>query len=194
MFKGFGSLPFLLDTHFDVRGRLGRLVPGQIQTKSDLAIGLDEPACIYYDNGVGKVYGRKGVFITDTSKAIKGQKQYFSIDNVSVSYLTSGDTFYFSNRTIVPSQQKHKITQLQYKNHLDSNDILSSYECTTLLTHLVDQTPAFNTGRTKTPKGFPTQTPIFKLTFSKGPLTFGYYSTTEKLYTVDKVVLTFTYE
>ena len=194
MFTGFGFLPFLLDTHFDVRGRLARLVPGQIQTKSDIAIGLDEPSCLYYNNGVGHVYGRKGVFITDTSKATHTQKQYFTINDVSISYLTSGDTYYFSNNTIVPSTQKHKITILQYKNHYDSNDILSSYECTTLLTRLVDQTPSFNIGRTKTPKGFPSQTPTFKLTFMKGPMTTGYYSTTEKLYTVDKALLAFTFE
>lgn len=30
---GFSFAPFLADTHFDARGRLGRLVPGMIQTK-----------------------------------------------------------------------------------------------------------------------------------------------------------------
>jgi cyanophycinase-like exopeptidase len=30
---GFNFAPFLADTHFDARGRLGRLVPGMIQTK-----------------------------------------------------------------------------------------------------------------------------------------------------------------
>ncbi len=31
---GFGFLPFLIDTHFDTRGRLGRIVPGMVQTKN----------------------------------------------------------------------------------------------------------------------------------------------------------------
>ena len=31
---GFGFLPFLIDTHFDARGRLGRIVPGMAQTKN----------------------------------------------------------------------------------------------------------------------------------------------------------------
>jgi cyanophycinase-like exopeptidase len=31
---GFGFLSFLIDTHFDARGRLGRIVPGMVQTKN----------------------------------------------------------------------------------------------------------------------------------------------------------------
>lgn len=168
MFQGFGELPFLLDTHFDVRGRLGRLIPAQVQTKSDIAIGIDEPACLYYDNGVGTVYGKGGVFISDISKANRNPKQYFTINNVIVSYLTAGDVFTFANRTVHPSNMKHPITQPQYKTHYDSNDILSAYECTHSLTHLVDQTPGFNIGRTKKLKGFPSSTPTFRLTFDKG--------------------------
>ena len=152
MFTGFGQLLFLLDTHFDVRGRLGRIVPAQIQTKTDLAIGLDEPVALYYDNGVGTVYGKGGVFITDITKAIRNKKQYFTVSNVMVNYLTVGDTYTFADRKVHPSSQKHPISQPQYKNHMDSNNILSAYECTSLLTRLVDQTPSFNVGQTKRPK------------------------------------------
>ena len=88
MFTGFGQLPFLLDTHFDVRGRLGRIIPALIQTKTQIGIGLDEPVCLYYNNGIGTVYGKGGVFIVDVSRASSFSKQYFLINNVSVSYLT----------------------------------------------------------------------------------------------------------
>ena len=30
---GFNMVPFLSDTHFDNRARLGRIIPGMIQTK-----------------------------------------------------------------------------------------------------------------------------------------------------------------
>lgn len=52
------------------------------------------------------MYGRSGVFITDISKAIKTTRTYFSIDNVFVTYLTSGDSFNFKDRTIVPEKSK----------------------------------------------------------------------------------------
>lgn len=51
----------------------------------------------------------------------------------------------------------------------------------------------YNIGKTKTPKGFPTHTPTFKLTFEKGFLTRGYYSKTEKIYTVIQAIVHFTY-
>lgn len=169
MFQGFGFLPYLLDTHFDVRGRLGRIVPGLIQTKQEVGFGMDEPVCLYYDNGIGHVYGKGGVFVADISKATRNKNPYFSINNVYVSYLTVGDTFIFQNRTIIPSSTKHPITQPQYKTHHDTSDIFSPYQSTELITKLVDQTPSFNVGRSKRPKGFPNSSPTFKLTFERGP-------------------------
>lgn len=37
---GFGFVPFLVDTHVDGRGRLGRIVPGQVQLKKDLGVAV----------------------------------------------------------------------------------------------------------------------------------------------------------
>jgi cyanophycinase len=127
MFTGFGQLPFLLDTHFDVRGRLGRIIPALIQTKTQIGIGLDEPVCLYYNNGIGTVYGKGGVFIVDVSRASSFSKQYFLINNVSVSYLTVGDIYNFKENKLFPSTRKHPISQPLYKTQLNSIDILSSY-------------------------------------------------------------------
>lgn len=131
---------------------------------------------MYYNNGIGTIYGKGGVFFVDLTKATKQQKQYFAIQNVLVSYLTVGDSYNFTSKIFTPSPNKHLITEPQHKIHKDSNDILSSYECTELLTRLVDQTPGFNIGKAKIPKGFPHTTPTFVLTFQKGDLTKGYYS------------------
>lgn len=38
---GFNFVPFLSDTHFDNRARLGRIVPGMIQTKKEIGVGVD---------------------------------------------------------------------------------------------------------------------------------------------------------
>ena len=127
MFQGFGLLPYLLDTHFDVRGRLARMISGLVQTKQELGFGMDEPVCLYYDNGVGHVYGKGGVFIADISKATRNKNPYFTINNVHVSYLTVGDTFHFQNKTIIPSPLKHPITQPKYKTHHDSYNTFSAY-------------------------------------------------------------------
>lgn len=126
-FIGFGLVPLLLDTHFDVRGRLGRIVPGLVQTKYDVGLGLDEPACLYYDNGIGRVYGRGGAFIVDITKANRNQKQYFTISNVMVNYLTVGDSYNFTESKLIPSPTKHLITTPQHKVHTDSSDILAGY-------------------------------------------------------------------
>lgn len=39
--KSFGFVDFAVDTHFDERGRLGRLVPAMKQTKTTLGVGID---------------------------------------------------------------------------------------------------------------------------------------------------------
>lgn len=71
---GFNMVPFLSDTHFDNRGRLGRIIPALIQLKMDLGVGVDESTAFFYDNGKGTAYGKNGVFITDITKAIKNSK------------------------------------------------------------------------------------------------------------------------
>lgn len=79
------------------------MVPAVVQTKNDFGLGLDEPACLYYNNGVGKIFGKGGVFLVDITKAIRNQKQYFTINNVMLSYLTVGDTYNFKHGKMVPS-------------------------------------------------------------------------------------------
>jgi cyanophycinase len=91
MMAGFGFVPFLVDTHFDQRGRLGRMVPALVQMRKDFGIGVDESTGFFYEDGRGKVYGRNGVFVVDLRYTRYNTKTYFSIYNVTLSYLTSGD-------------------------------------------------------------------------------------------------------
>lgn len=62
---GFGFVPFLVDTHFDCRGRIGRMIPALFQMRKDFGIGIDESTAFFYEDGRGKVYGKNGVFIID---------------------------------------------------------------------------------------------------------------------------------
>ena len=39
--SGFGFVPFLTDTHFDARGRLGRMISSLVQTRFPLGVGID---------------------------------------------------------------------------------------------------------------------------------------------------------
>jgi cyanophycinase len=61
----FNMLNFTTDTHFNARGRLGRLVPVLLEFKETFGIGVDENTSLYYDNGVGTVYGWNGVTFVD---------------------------------------------------------------------------------------------------------------------------------
>ena len=60
----------------------------------------------------------------------------------------------------------------------DSYNILSGYECTRLITRLLDQTGMENLGKTQIPKDapYPQDTPVFDILFYKGPETKGYKS------------------
>jgi cyanophycinase-like exopeptidase len=124
---GFNLIPFLIDSHVNTRGRLGRMVPAMIQTKNELGIGLSESTCLYFHNDVGTIYGKSGVYIVDLSKAIKTSKEYFSARNVLVTYLTSGDSFDFKTKKVTPHSSKSKIVVPAYSGHFDSEDIFGEY-------------------------------------------------------------------
>lgn len=124
---GFGFVPFLTDPHFDTRGRLGRLVSSLIQTKHSLGVGIDESTALYYDNGESKVFGQNGVFIIDLSQALYDPKTYFTITNIQLTYLTSGDRFYFRNGRAIPNGEKVLIEKPKIKGYVDSSNIFYAY-------------------------------------------------------------------
>jgi cyanophycinase len=127
---------FVVDTHFDARGRLGRLVPAMKELNATVGVGIDEYACLLVKDGVGTVYGRNGVFIVDTSVALPVQSQYFGIKNVKLNYLTAGDSYNFKTKKMATAKSLLTPTISGFS---DSVDILSEYECTRLLTRLIDQ-------------------------------------------------------
>lgn len=67
---------------------MGRLIPAMLGMKMNFGVGIDELACIYYENGVITVYGSNGVFITDLSSAFNFSDKYLKIKNIKLHYLT----------------------------------------------------------------------------------------------------------
>ncbi|CAM6003341.1 unnamed protein product [Sphagnum balticum] len=94
----FNFLPFPTDTHFNARGRLGRLIPVLVDFRRDFAFGVDENTSLYYDNGVGSVYGWNGVTFVDLTYAQISSTSYFKASNITGHYLTHGDQFLFNGR------------------------------------------------------------------------------------------------
>lgn len=172
--QGFGFIDTLqVDTHFDRRGRLGRLVPALVDLHAAVGVGIDELATLYYDGNTGTVFGKNGVFIVDVGTALKVQSKYFHMKGVKVHYLTEGDSFDFRFRTVKTSKPPIVPRESGFS---DSDNILAPYECTRLITRLVDQKGVFNEGRTRVPadEDYPDSAPAFSFSFYKGEETRGY--------------------
>lgn len=140
---------------------MARLIAVVQQLGSSLGVGIDEDACLFVDGLNAKVYGRRGVFVVDGSNSVKASGKWFQIKNMKAHYLTEGDSFDLKTRTVQSS--KTLISEPQFQGYADSGDILSAYECTRLMTHLVDQRSPYNIGKTKTPEDedYPEGTPTF---------------------------------
>lgn len=185
----FGFVDFVTDTHFHARGRLARLVPVLIDFKQKFGFGVDENTSLYYDNGIGTVYGWNGVTFCDLEHVVYTPQSYFTIQNVTVHYLTEGDKFDFKNNKVISN--KSIINSPAYNNPTDSNDIIGAYEASLLMTRVVDQKSLYNLGKTKTPSGFPKGTPVFELKFYRNSNTRGYYG--GKKYTAENIVVDFSF-
>lgn len=111
---GIGLVPesVLTDTHFDARGRLGRLVVAMRDTAKTIGIGADEGTGLAIRSNIGKVIGHHGITIVDSSEAKFSETSdtNFSVMNLKIHYLTEGDAFDFNTRTVIPAQNKEKIT------------------------------------------------------------------------------------
>lgn len=110
---GIGLIPhgILLDTHFDKRGRLGRLIIAMRDTKSTYGVGVNEGTCLSFKDQIGEVIGDHGVFIVDASEAIFKEAERFGVQNLKVHYLTKGDKFDFSNGQTYVSYDKSTLLE-----------------------------------------------------------------------------------
>jgi cyanophycinase len=181
---GFHFIDAAVDTHFDARGRIGRLFVAQRDLGHAFGVGVDENTAFYVNGSLGRVYGQRGVFIADAGDTSYGNGRYFSASNLRLSYLTSGDTYHFGNRSVYSA--KASITRPRYKQIRDSSDIFGPYETTTTLTRVVDtQNVSVLYGDSYD------RNPTFTLRFSQTDRTRGYVINGQ--YTVDQARVDVTY-
>jgi len=105
--QGFGFLDrIIIDTHFDKRGRFGRLIQAIASQPGSIGIGLGEDTGIIIENGsIFKAVGSSSVIILDSSKVdhnnigIIKERMPLSVSNLTLHVLSHNDIFNIGNRT-----------------------------------------------------------------------------------------------
>ena len=174
---GVGLIPegYLLDSHFDARGRLGRLLVA-LRDQVDgveVGIGADESTGIHIQevNGemIGTIVGLRGVYFVDASNAVyskpanDAQPSDFSVNGVIINYLTAGDQYNFDTREIKLASNKTRVIELNDIEYASSN-IFREYATTKTLLELSTSTLDTAYGISK---GFDAEV-RFKVNFDKG--------------------------
>ena len=188
--KGFGFIPNAnVDTHFDNRGgktgRFGRLIAALKNIGPQVGYGIDQNTALYFNGDVATVYGTSGVYIAEASSSNFPTGSKFMATDVRLSYLTAGDSFKFSDRSITTTKTKligSTGVVAQFNTALNSSDIFvvdtnGVGSTSTVFKHLIDQTPASSTGTAPADRanGDPLS---FSLTFKKDATTKGYKNAT----------------
>ena len=157
--KGFGFIPNAnVDTHFDNRasrsGRLGRMIAALKNIGPSVSYGIDQNTALYVNGDVATVYGAGGVFVAEASSSNFGTGTKFSATAVRLSYLTAGDSFKFSDRTITTSKSyligstnaPYQFSSAAYSSDIFAVDANGLGSTTATLRHMADQTPTSSTG------------------------------------------------
>ncbi|MFH0892857.1 MAG: cyanophycinase [Bacteroidota bacterium] len=143
---GFGFIKNVLtDTHFDVRGRLGRLIEAASLTGNRYGFGMGEcTSVVYHPDSTVEVCGLSDVFIIDMVNAVNhGKKNSFPhITNVKVHILTHGDCFNLETEEFKPGPGKQNIINTPYYGKDDYNislNVFGEYEIANIITkYLLD--------------------------------------------------------
>ncbi|MGZ3181416.1 MAG: Type 1 glutamine amidotransferase-like domain-containing protein [Telluria sp.] len=152
--KGFGFVPnAVVDTHFDNRpsrtGRLGRLLAALKNLNTGVGYGIDQNTALYLNGDTATVYGNGYVWIAEGGTANFPAASLFAASGVHLSLLAAGDRFKYSDRSITTTRAA--ITSPYYSGYADSADIFAVDangvgNSMLTLTHMVDQTSAYNNG------------------------------------------------
>lgn len=186
--KGFGFVPNAnIDTHFDNRasrsGRLGRLLAALKNIGPNVAYGIDQNTALYLNGDVATVYGTGGVFVAEATASNFGSGSRFNANSVRLSYLTAGDSFKFSDRTITTSKTRligSSTGAYQFSSALNASDIFAVDangvgSSSATFKHMIDQTPSSSTGTAPSDAYNPLG---FVLTFRRDAMTQGFKNAT----------------
>lgn len=136
--QGIGLIPLglIVDTHFDERGRLGRLIAALRDAKCRFGIGVDEGTCMSLKDQVGSVMGDHGVFILDATQATYPEGPNFIVEHLKLHYLTDGDSFDFSTNEVHVAKGKVLVKEKNESDYI-GNFFGSHYETTKCLFRFV---------------------------------------------------------
>jgi cyanophycinase len=106
---GLGFLPeVIIDTHFDARGRFGRLVQAIAAQPGAIGIGLDEDTGVVIEKGSKlRAIGSSSVVVVDGSSISHNniadikQEMPISVANLQVSIMTNSDMYDINSREFV---------------------------------------------------------------------------------------------
>jgi cyanophycinase len=107
---GFGLLQnVIIDTHFDARGRFGRLVQAIAAQPGAIGIGLDEDTGVIVEKGSRiKAIGASSVVVVDGSHVACNNIAFIkngmplSVSNISVHVMCQADVFDLNTREFIP--------------------------------------------------------------------------------------------
>nr|WP_315486162.1 pre-peptidase C-terminal domain-containing protein [uncultured Undibacterium sp.] len=200
--KGFGFVPNAnIDTHFDNRasrsGRLGRFIAALKNIGPNVSYGIDQNTALYINGDIATVYGTGGVYVAEATSSNFGTGTKFSASSVRLSYLTAGDSFKFSDRTITSSKPLligSSGVSYQFSSALNSSNIFTVDangvgSSSATFKHMIDQTPTSSTGTAPSDSYNPLS---FTLTFKRDGQTQGYKNATGSYsgpYTIKKALL-----
>ncbi|MEA3322462.1 MAG: cyanophycinase [Bacillota bacterium] len=165
----------LTDTHFDMRGRLGRLLVAMRDTSHEIGVGLDEGTALEIKGDIGKVVGENGVWILDASGATfneKGTSPGFEVEDIIVHYLTEGDTFNMVTKEVIPAENKQEVDRSDATPYQSPNLFSGEYESTKSLLSFAKSTV---TEQVTTVKGDASDL-VFALQWKKGVISKYYQS------------------
>lgn len=164
----------LNDTHFDARGRLGRLIVAMRDTEKTIGIGSDEGTGIAVRENIGTVIGVHGVFIVDGANekySQNGDASIFNASDIKVHYLTHGDSYNFETGEIVIAKDKEEIESEFNKAMYETDNIFGKYETTKAMISFV------NSGENKVSYRVKSNSnPQFEVVFEKTENTSSYQS------------------
>jgi len=174
---GAGLIPrgYLLESHFDVRGRLGRLIVGLRDGYEDVTVGIGPDECtgvqVQEIDGqtIGTVVGPRGVFFVDASDATYSDpataedKGSFSVEGLRIDYLTEGDMYNFDTKEVTIAEGKTAVEESETEQYITPS-VFGAYETTKTILHLAQSTTDSAIGIA----GGDDDSVNFQLTFAKG--------------------------
>lgn len=121
--NGLGLIDnFIFDTHFETRGRMGRLVDAAVLTQNKYGIGISERTAVILspDNTI-EVVGFGDVIFANlvNARIISKVSEPLHVRDVNLNLLTHGDKFNINTGKFTPFETKENITNIPY---FDAND------------------------------------------------------------------------